>query len=601
MRLHYLKPIAKSREIVENFRGYNHNMRIGENEFYDMENMTGDFAPVLSPRGKRGVYAQPQNPQGLIAKDALCYVDGEDFVIGDYRVPMGLSTKKEDCPKQLIAMGAYVIILPDAKWINTAKWEGEDGKGEINVSNTTTLDVTFSMCTMDGKPIKTDYVQAEQPSGEGISNGQMWVDTSGEKHIVKQYSASSGLWVGLASTYIKITSPGIGKGLKQYDGIELRGLDGALNQAEGSPVGDTAKKQLAALNGFAIVYGADTDFLIIPGILDGDVSIMEHITAARQMPLMDFVVESGNRLWGCRYGLSREGKVVNEIYASKLGDFKNWRCYMGISTDSYAVSLGTDGPFTGAISMDYPIFFKETCLHKVFGNQPANYKTQVTSCRGVQKGCHKSLAIVNEVLFYKARNGVCAYDGSLPALVSAEFGERAYSGAAAGALGSKYYISMMDDMSKTYSTFVYDTAKRIWHREDSLQADDFCAVGQEMYAIEHGSKKIITMRGSGTKDDAVVQWMAETGDLTLPYPDSKYISRVIIRMSMELGSIATISIQYMGGQWETVATVTGKNLRSFSLPVRPKRCDHFRMKIAGTGDVKIYSITKEIEQGSDIT
>ena len=66
----------------------------------------------------------------------------------------------------------------------------------------------------------------------------------------------------------------------------------------------------------------------------------------RSVPEMDFVIESGNRLWGCKYGVV-DGKAVNEIYASKLGDFKNWNCYAGRSTDSYVATRGSDGPFTG--------------------------------------------------------------------------------------------------------------------------------------------------------------------------------------------------------------------------------------------------------------
>ena len=159
------------------------------------------------------------------------------------------------------------------------------------------------------------------------------------------------------------------------------------------------------------------------------------------MPKMDFIVESNNRLWGCRYGVANNGKVVNEIYASKLGDFKNWNCYMGASTDSYAASVGTDGQFTGAVThLGYPIFFKENCLHKVYGNYPANYQVQTTSCRGVQKGSEKSLAIVNEVLYYKSQNGICAYDGSLPNEISAEFGDERYSGAVAASHNNKYYF-----------------------------------------------------------------------------------------------------------------------------------------------------------------
>ena len=58
-----------------------------------------------------------------------------------------------------------------------------------------------------------------------------------------------------------------------------------------------------------------------------------------------------------------------------LGDFRNWQCFMGLSTDSYYGNLGTDGKFTGAIThMGYPLFFKENCLHKVYGDYPAQFQ-----------------------------------------------------------------------------------------------------------------------------------------------------------------------------------------------------------------------------------
>ena len=69
-----LKVLPTSRDMVDVFRGYNHNLRIGDGEFFDMKNMTSDRYPVLSPREQRGVYASPSNPHGLIAKDSLCYI-----------------------------------------------------------------------------------------------------------------------------------------------------------------------------------------------------------------------------------------------------------------------------------------------------------------------------------------------------------------------------------------------------------------------------------------------------------------------------------------------------------------------------------------------
>ena len=59
--------------MVDVFRGYNHNLRIADSEFFDMKNMTSDYYPVLSPRGRRGVYCAPDTTQGMIAKD--CFVD----------------------------------------------------------------------------------------------------------------------------------------------------------------------------------------------------------------------------------------------------------------------------------------------------------------------------------------------------------------------------------------------------------------------------------------------------------------------------------------------------------------------------------------------
>ena len=55
-----LNEMATSRQMIDDFAGYNHNLRIGDTEFYDMKNMTSTYYPVLSPRGQRGVYKYPE-------------------------------------------------------------------------------------------------------------------------------------------------------------------------------------------------------------------------------------------------------------------------------------------------------------------------------------------------------------------------------------------------------------------------------------------------------------------------------------------------------------------------------------------------------------
>ena len=574
-----LSELPTTRQMIDVFRGYNHNLRIGDGEFYDMKNLGSANYPVLSPRPRRGVFASPGSLGGMVGKDTLCYVDGGDFVINENRIKMGLTV--DSSPKNLISMGAYVIIMPDKKYINT---EDLTDYGDIEASFTTSWTVTFTLGKNDGTAFEGAVAQPTAP--QYPANMALWIDTSSVPHTLKQYSATSAMWVSIASTYIKISSPGIGAEFAEGDGVSISGIT--------SPA-------LTDLNTDMIIWSRGDDYIVVTGILSEVTTQETPITVARKMPVMDFIIESENRLWGCRYGESRTGEIVNEIYASKLGDFKNWNSFMGISTDSYAVSVGSDGPFTGAIALTgQPLFFKENCMHKVYGSYPANYQIQTTACRGVQRGCSRSLAIVNEVLYYKARSAVCAYDGSLPVEISSALGDVQYTAAVAGALGNKYYISMLDSSNK-YHLFVYDTLKGMWHREDNTRARDFCSCRGELYYIDGADNKIRTVLGSGTPDPAPVKWMAETGVIGTDSPDKKYISRLDVRMYLDMGARAYFYIQYdSSGAWEHIYTASGERLRSFSVPIRPRRCDHLRIRIEGEGGANIYSICKTIEQGSDV-
>ena len=105
----------------------------------------------------------------------------------------------------------------------------------------------------------------------------------------------------------------------------------------------------------------------------------QTVSMERRVPELDFVTECDNRVWGCN---SRE----NVIYGCKLGDPTNWFSYRGIAADSYAVTVGSDGAFTGAAScMGYALFFKENTLHKLYGSKPSDFQLSSLRCRGVAK------------------------------------------------------------------------------------------------------------------------------------------------------------------------------------------------------------------------
>lgn len=605
MKLSKLTELPTSRGMVDVFGGYNHNLRIGEGEFYDMKNLTSADYPVLSPRSKRGTYANPTfgtpiNPTCMISKDALGYVvtNGDKtsatFYYNDYAIEIEVDVEHKDEPKTLISMGSYVIVMPDKYYINTKDF---NDKGKIERSfEASSGTAQFSLCKLDGEGYNIPQENISESAPNDPEDLEYWIDTSGDTHVLRQYSKTNSQWVSVATTYIKISFPNTTTDLTQLfsaeDGLTISGI--------------TASEQLKDLNNTMVAWGVGKDYIIVTGILDKtatqDLTDSAFISIKRRMPLMDFVIESGNRLWGCRYGTALNGEVVNEIYASKLGDFKNWNAFAGISTDSYVASVGTDGQFTGAIThLGYPLFFKENCMHKVYGNYPANYQIQTTACRGVQKGCHKSLAIVNEVLYYKSRSSICAYDGSLPVEISSALGEEVYSDAVAGVLRNKYYISMKDT-SNAYHLFVYDTQKGMWHREDNTQALEFCNCDGELYYINNGDQvQIKTVRGTGERDTKPVEWEAITGIIGAESPDKKYLSRIVLRGSLEIGTTLHLQAQYnSSGTWEQVFSMSAATLKAFAIPIRPKRCDHLRLRFIGNGEAKIFSITKTFEQGSDM-
>lgn len=568
-----LKPIPTTRQILDIFRGYNRDLRIGEGEFRHMQNLTSDHFPVLSPRKPRCIHASLISPQGIIAKEKLCYVDGPDFIIGEQRICMNLSVRHEDCPKQLVSMGAYVLIFPDKVYINTINPE-DRGPMEAEII---CEGVNISLCDNKGEVLLPQFVQGQVP--DAPENGDYWLDTSQNPGAMKRWVETSGLWMPVTDTYLRLSAEGIGSLFSPYDCVTVTGIP--------------------EMNQIAVIVTKEDNFLVFPGLVTQTRTVNTPITLSRKIPKMDFVIESGNRLWGCRYGLDETGEVVNRIYASKLGDFRNWNSYLGLASDSYYASLGTDGPFTGAIThLGVPLFFKEKYLHKIYGAQPAEFLVQDTPCRGVQPGCHKSMAIVGEILYYKSWQGVCMYDGSLPRDIGRPLGNPRCREAAAGSVGGKYYISIGD--GETWNLFVYDSLRNLWHREDDFHALGFATLEEELYAIDADHYQIIGMLGTGQLREESVSWQAETGELGLSDSARAYISRLNLRLQLDAGARLDVYAQYdHNPEWVHLACVWPKSLGTISIPMRPRRSDYLRLKFIGTGGCRIYALSKTIEKGSD--
>jgi hypothetical protein len=593
-----MQEVTRYREMTSAFGGYNHQLSCGDGQFYDMKNMTSQYFPILSPRPSRGIVRNLKNPQGILDKEELMWIDdGKLYVDGEEVALDGvtISTEESMNPKTMAKMGAYVIIMPDKIWYNADN--GECGYMESKFENAEGSKVSFTLCEANGSTITwhdASYYEKNEPK-----NGDYMMTTTNGKTSLKMYSASTSIWVTVATTYMQISAEGIGKGFEKEDGIKITidkpsGWDYATNIF-------VNEEEDGRLSTNTFVADKTDDSITILALLDANKEFTDMtITVERKVPDMAFITECNNRLWGC----SKDG---HEIYCCKLGDVKNWNCFMGIATDSWAVTIGSDGKFTGAITyLGYPMFFKEDSLIKISISGTGGHQTKETKCRGVQKGSERSLAILNETLFYKSSTSICAYAGSLPASISDDLGEVRYSEAVASTIGNRYYISMKDREGK-YHLFVYDQKTGIWCKEDNTEVLYFCKHGDDLYYIDVADKKMKSVGGTLLYDveekqtEGKFDWFVESGVIGYTSPDNKYVSRINVRISLEFGTNVDFYLQYdSGGEWEHKFNMSGKGTRTFTIPVIPKRCDHFKYKLVGKGGCKVHSITKTTEQGSDI-
>ena len=317
------------------------------------------------------------------------------------------------------------------------------------------------------------------------------------------------------------------------------------------------------------------------------------------LPQLDYVCTVNNRVWGCRYD-----ETHNEIYASKLGDFKVWDDFDGLADSSYALSLGSSGEFTGiAAYQGSPIFFKENYIHRIAGTLPENFTLQTTECQGVKKYSDDSIVIANERLYYHGRGGIYVYDGNLPMKISHELGSTEFEGARGGYFANKLFMNMIAE-NVPAATYVYDIDTGLWHKQnEGNEYIGFCTYKDELLCLS--DEGIIAWHGKSVFERAdfpkvPFTWYAETGIIGTDAPGAKYLARMLIRMSMELDATMTILVEYDSiPEWIPLTTISGDSLQSFSIPLSFDRCDHLRLRFEGKGEAKIYTITKDIEKGGE--
>lgn len=599
--------VAQGKDMLTNFQGLDARLTgCTEGEFFDMKNITTQYYPVLSPRNKRSEIRTFDHLWGILDKEQLISVEDAPvsatskypflFVDGvNTGCSLGILEGQE---KTLVKMGAYVAIFPDKKIYNVET--KEERRMEVHYktdavapspSSGGSYQLHVYTCKADGTVFYAhteDYYKTTSPK-----SGDVMVTTTSEgKTSFKVYSELTSMWSTITSTYLKLSITGqTFTQLKEGDGIKISlKLDSSYDELKTWLVNDDGDGWFS-VNTY-IKKKPDDNTIVVTGIINDQVHSYISAKIDRNVPDMSYVVECQNRLWGC----STDG---HEIYCCKLGDPTNWNYFSGTSIDSYAATVGSDGVFTGAITYNNnPIFFKEHSFLKVTVSSTGAHSYREQIDRGVQNGSGKSICNVNGVLYYKGVTDVYAYDGSSPMAVGENLGEHRYSDAVCGTIGGRYYMCVTDADGKRI-LFVYDTMKGLWAKEDNVDVKAFCTNKDNLLMVV--DNKLLCVDGKDGTLEKDVEWFAESGYIGFSIAGKKYVTKVNIRMALEMGAFCDMWIQYDDEtKWKHLFNMSGKGTRAFTVPVTIQRCDHFRIKLSGKGGCKIYSISKTVEEGSDV-
>lgn len=552
--------LTKSTQV--RFGGYDHRPGAGDGTLWDMENLTGDQFPLLAVRRPRRLDRELEQPGGLWAHNALCWADGDGFFCDGKRVGTVAPGRK-----QFAGMGSRILIWPDKAVYDTAT-----GRFERLEASASLTGVSFRNGTLYGEEAERNTLYCA-----GVDFREL-------------FSAGDAVTVSGCTRHPENNKTPI---IREIDG------DGhALRFYE---------------NVFELDTGADEK--------PQDYTEPGTVTIARTLPEMDFICVNDNRLWGCK---------GDSIYCSKLGDPKNFNVFDGLGTDSFQVDAGSAGEFTACVSfLGYPCFFKTDRIYKMYGDLPSNFQLMGSATLGVAPGSHGSLAVAGETLFYLSPAGVVSYSGGIPSPIGACFGEQRFSEGVAGSDGLKYYISMRDagtdrarpQGSGRYQLFVYDSQRGVWHREDETQAAGWACLDGTLYLLaEDGGLWQVNgnVSGSDTLEEPVL-WWAEFNDFTEGSPDARGYGKIQLRLELEAGSQAWVELKYDSEDgWRRVSSVltspgpsfaaqandrsggaSAARKRTFLLPVIPRRADHFRLRLGGTGWCAVYSIAREFYGGSE--
>ena len=545
------RPTPYEERIIE-FKGLNRKSYVEEGEMSDMKNLTSDRYPLLCPRKLRGPYALPEG----------------------VKKPLSIMTKYER-----IAMIA----------------QKEDDSIAFYYDGNEITSVTGLSADTEMVAINTKICFFPQKTYLSLTRSSEAVTINEYGHLDASQSVTSAA-VTISNTDAKLTLTD-GHGFAKGDAIDINGTlyytpsGGAATSRE-----CTVSLAINDVIGNVLTLPRET-FIELTGAVATNITFTG--TVKREIPDIHHVIEWNNRLWGA-------SDDDNTIYACKLGDPKNWKYYQGTSLDSYYAQQGTDENWTGSAAYSgHLIFFKQNSMTKIYGTSPSSFQITNTVCYGVEQGSSKSVVVINDKVFYKSTIGIMAYEGGTPYGITDKLNMK-FKNVVGGTEGIKYYASIQKE-DDTYELLVLDIDKAVWHKEDEVRFRDCCTLDGRLYFIsdaEYGvfeaDKIYIINPAEASEKKYDRDWMAVFGPFDEYVENQKIYSKMSLRFIAQPRTKVNVYIKMDDGEWEIVRKFEYATTGGEDVPIIPRRCDRFSIKISGIGDFELKSMTRRFRRGSGV-
>lgn len=293
------------------------------------------------------------------------------------------------------------------------------------------------------------------------------------------------------------------------------------------------------------------------------------------------------------------------------------------------IEVVSAGQFTGIAAFGGNVYyFKENCVHKLYGSSPSDWQLVMLPINGVEDGADKSVAVENDICIYKSTDGFYLFDGTTSYKISGNLGKNAIfpnetedgSGIteySACIFKGKYYCGVSDRVLDKYTLYTYDISTGMWCAEEFMSGGgfvDLMRTNRDVYGVKaieivnsvvnYYATGLYSLASgnefSGQAYATAFDWSVESGDMTLGYANNKYISKIQIRAEGSGKKVHAKIIADRNEEKTAEYDFYPTTLDSFSYSPKPIRCDNFRILLSGTGQAKIYGITLTVSEGSEI-